>query len=345
MKLEKIKDALKGRPYDFLRTDKRLVNNFVLVGLGGSHAYGTETESSDLDIRGCALNSKKEILLNKDFEQVTDAATDTTIYSFNKLISLLTACNPNTIEILGLKQEHYLYLSDIGKQLIENKKMFLSQQAVQTFGGYAYAQLRRLDNKAARLTDVNRQEEHILNTLKIVEEDLQNNLSSYNVGSVNLYLDKSNKSELESEIYMDVSFSHYPLRDFNEIQSKFQNVLRDYARVGKRNQNAIEHNKLAKHSMHLIRLYMMCIDILEREEIITYREKEHDLLMDIRNGVYLDSNRQPTKEFFELVEEYKCRFEYARNNSSLPLKPDINKIEEFKAFVNEEVVKGCLQWK
>ena len=85
---------------------------------------------------------------------------------------------------------------------------------------------------------------------------------------------------------------------------------------------------------------MMCIDILEREEIITYRENEHDLLMDIRNGVYLDSNRQPTKEFFELVEEYKCRFEYAKNNSSLPLKPDINKIEEFKAFVNEEVVKG-----
>lgn len=40
-------------------------------------------------------------------------------------------------------------------------------------------------------------------------------------------------------------------------------------------------DKLGKHMAHLIRLYMMCIDILEKEEIITCRDKEHDLLMSI----------------------------------------------------------------
>ena len=34
-------------------------------------------KSSDLDIRGIALNSKKEILLSNDFEQVVDENTDT----------------------------------------------------------------------------------------------------------------------------------------------------------------------------------------------------------------------------------------------------------------------------
>ncbi len=116
-------------------------------------------------------------------------------------------------------------------------------------------------------------------------------------------------------------------------------IVRDYEKVGKRNQNAISHNKLGKHMMHLIRLYMMCIDILEREEIITFREKEHDLLMSIRNGAYLDANKQPTDDFFELVNKYKKRLDYAADNSSLPDSPDYKTIREFTMFVNERVVQ------
>lgn len=92
--------------------------------------------------------------------------------------------------------------------------------------------------------------------------------------------------------------------------------------------------------MHLIRLYLMCLDILENEKIVTYREAEHDLLMDIRNGKYLDNERQPTPEFYEMVNDYEKRVEYAKNNTSLPDKPDYNKINEFVASVNERVVKG-----
>lgn len=47
----------------------------------------------------------------------------------------------------------------------------------------------------------------------------------------------------------------------------------------------------------------MCFDILENGEICTYREKEYDFLMDIRNGKYLDENRQPTEEFYKIVDE------------------------------------------
>ena len=62
--------------------------------------------------------------------------------------------------------------------------------------------------------------------------------------------------------------------------------------------------------MHLIRLYMMCLDILENKEIVTFRSKEHDLLMSIRNGKYLDVNRQPIPEFFEMVDEYEKKMQY-----------------------------------
>lgn len=101
MTLGQIKERLQTREYDFLRTDEHLGRHIILLTLGGSHAYGTSTDTSELDIRGCSLNSKREILIYEDFGQVTDQDTSTTIYAFQKLIPLLINCNPNTIEMLG----------------------------------------------------------------------------------------------------------------------------------------------------------------------------------------------------------------------------------------------------
>ena len=111
MTINEIKTLIQTPEYNFLRTNEHLGPNIILLTLGGSHAYGTNVEGSDVDIRGCALNAKDEILTNKNFEQFVNEDTDTTIYSFNKLISLMTNVNPNTIELLGCKPEHYIYLS------------------------------------------------------------------------------------------------------------------------------------------------------------------------------------------------------------------------------------------
>lgn len=90
--------------------------------------------------------------------------------------------------------------------------------------------------------------------------------------------------------------------------------------------------------MHLIRLYLMCFDILEREEICTYRENDRDFLLSIRNGVFRNEDDTFKPEFFELVSEYEKRLKYARENTSLPAKPDIDRVEEFMMSVNERVI-------
>lgn len=340
MNLEQIKQKLKTKEYSFLRDNEHLDNNIILLGLGGSYAYGTNTENSDTDIRGVALNTKKEILLGRNFEQVLNEPTDTTVYSFNKIVSLMANCNPNTIELLGLKPEHYLYISPIGKELLDNKRLFLSKKAVQSFGGYANSQLRRLDNKAVRLVGQSEQEQHILNSIKNAKYTFPERYFEHPEDSINLYIDDAVQEGYNSEIFMDVNLTHYPLRDYKSMWSEMNNIVKDYSKIGKRNSHAIEHNKLGKHMMHLVRLYYMCFDILEREEIITYREKEHDLLMDIRNGKYLDDNRQPIPEFFEMVDELEKRLDYDKENTSLPEKPDYKRIDEFVMSVNERIVKG-----
>ncbi len=340
MTIEEIKAKLKSDEYSFLRENKNLGNNIIILTLGGSHAYGTDVESSDLDIRGCALNSKFEILTGQNFEQFLNVETDTTIYSFNKLVTLLTSVNPNTIEMLGNKPEHYFYLHPIGQELIDNAHLFLSKKAIYSFGGYANQQLRRLENKSDRLVGQAQHEEHIFKTIEHASYEFKQNYFGMPDDAIKLYIDTAVQEGYDTEIFMDVNLTHYPLRDYKGMWAEMNSIVKSYGKVGKRNEKAIEHNKLGKHMMHLVRLYMMCIDILEREKIVTYREAEHDLLMDIRDGKYLDGNRQPTSEFYELVDEYEKRLDYAKNNTSLPDNPDYNKINEFTASVNERVVKG-----
>ena len=62
MKLDEIKKLVKTDRYSFFEKDEHLGNNICLLTLGGSHAYGMDTNTSDVDIRGCALNLPKEIL-------------------------------------------------------------------------------------------------------------------------------------------------------------------------------------------------------------------------------------------------------------------------------------------
>ena len=339
MNLEQIKKEVSSERYSFLKNNEHLGKNIILLGLGGSHAYGTNNENSDLDIRGVTLNSKEEILTNKNFEQFTNEETDTTIYSFNKIISLLCNCNPNTVECLGLKPEHYLYLSPIGQELLDNRKLFLSKEAIHSFGGYANSQLRRLDNKAVRLVGQAEREQHILNSIENAKYAFKNKYFYYLEDSINLYIDKAIQDGYDTEIFMDVNLKHYPLRDYKSMWSEMNNVVKDYSKIGKRNHRAIGHNKLGKHMMHLIRLYLMCLDILEHEEIITYREKDHDFLMDIRNGKYLDDNKQPIPEFYEIVNDFEKKLDYAKAHTNLPDKPDYKKINEFVMSVNERIVK------
>ncbi len=343
MQIGEIKKKLQTTEYDFLREHKSLGKPIMLLTLGGSHAYGMDKEGSDLDIRGIALNSREEVLLGEDFEQVVDVETDTVIYSLRKMLQLLAANNPNTIEILGCKPEHYLYLSDLGRELKENRHMFLSKICIHTFGGYAQSQLRRMENKAARLVGQAQQESYILRSIQNASYDFKTRYFPQGDGEIALYIDKAVQEGYKSEIFMDIQLTHYPLRDWAGMWNEMKAIVSSYNKIGKRNEKAISHDKLGKHMAHLIRLYMMCLDLLEKEEIITYREEEHELLMDIRNGKYLDANRQPSDSFYDMLNEYEKRLDYAKENTSLPDLPDYKKIREFQLYANEQIVKGEIE--
>lgn len=332
-------EILKGTEYDFIRTNEHLGKHVILLGLAGSYSYGTNIETSDIDLRGITLNQKSDLIGLTQFEQYVDANTDSVIYGFNKIITLLLNCNPNTIELLGLNPEHYLYLNDIGKLLLDNRKLFLSKRAINSFGGYADAQLRRLQNALARDSfPQSEKERHIFNSVKNAMYDFNNRYKSFESGNIEIFIDKAVNPELETEIFVNARMTHYPLRDYFGMWNTMANVVRDYEKIGKRNKKKDDLH-LNKHAMHLVRLFMMALDILEKGEIVTCRLAEHDLLMDIRLGKYQKTDGTFHESFYEMLADYEKKLTFAAKNTDLPEAPDMKVVQDLVMIINERVIR------
>lgn len=335
--------------YDFLKSNPHLGNNIMFLTLGGSHAYGTNIEGSDVDIRGVALNSRQDIIGMSNFEQVIDTKTDTTVYAFRKYIGLILACNPNTIEMLGGRPDSYVSVSKAGQLLLDNKKLFLSKRAVHSFGGYANAQLRRLQSGCAK-EEVS-EEQKALYTLESCQHAMDQLEEKHGMprGFVTLSVAPKPMENGTPIILMHpgdgweaFGKSGVPLDSAKAYLGELASIIKSYDSFGRRNQRAKDksNKQLNKHAMHLVRLYLMAFDILEKGEINTYREKDHDFLMEIRAGKFMLKDGTFSPEFFELVNDFDKRLKIAAKETSLPDKPDYKKVEELVMAVNGAVVRG-----
>ena len=334
------KALMNSSEYDFLRQNERLGDRIILLGLGGSYAYGTNYSGSDIDFRGVTLMMPSDLLGLTEFEQYEDDRTDTVIYGFNKLIRLLLECNPNTCEILGLDEDQYLIKTAIGQELIDNSRLFLSKRAIKTFGGYADTQLRRLQNAIARDTlPQSDREKHIYNSVRNALDDFNRRKEYGDKGTIRIYIDKAENPDLDTEIFVDADYKHMPLRDYTDMWGAMRNVIRDYDKIGQRNKKK-DDNHLNKHAMHLIRLFMMAVDILEKGEIRTRRTDDLPLLLSIRRGDFMQEDGTFSGAFYEILEEYERRLDEAAAKTELPDNPDFDKVEKFVERINRYVVTG-----
>ncbi|NLD48460.1 MAG: nucleotidyltransferase [Clostridiaceae bacterium] len=332
MDIQYVKDKLNSSEYEFLRTDPHLGRNILILTTVGSIAYGTNVDTSDIDVRGVTIETKQDIMGLSSFEQFEDRATDTVIYGLKKFIPLCLNNNPNVLEILGTKPEHLLIITKEGQLLRDNVDLFLSKKAIQSFGNYASAQLRRLQNALARDNYPQAEkEQHILNSISGQMEHLKQTYKSFTDNEINLYIDKSDKEEMDTEIFIDISLKHYPLRDLKNIYSDMNNIVKDYSKLNHRNSKKDELH-LNKHAMHLIRLLVTGTEILEGKGVNTFREKEREFFLDIRKGKF------SYNEIFQMVDEYELRFKSAAENTSLPDEPDYKRVEELMIEIYSKIL-------
>lgn len=334
-----INEVIKQPEYKFITEDPHLKNKIMFLTFGGSISYGTNLPTSDIDIRGVALNSPSELIGIKQYEQFTDNETDTTIYTFNKLVSLLLNCNPNTIEMLGCRPEHYAMVSEAGRMLIDNVDLFLSKRAFYSFSGYANSQLRRLQNAVARdRVSQALKEEHIRKSIQVAMNSFDKKYTHFDNNSIVIDTRDSLDPDFEKELILTMNINGYPMREMTGILAEMLNIVKDYDKVNHRN-NKKDELHLNKHAMHLLRLYIMCLDILIDHRVVTYREKEHDMLMSVRNGEFMNEDGTFKKEFFKIVDDYEAQVKHAMKISTLPENPDYEKVNEFVMKVNRKGIE------
>ncbi len=266
--MDRVFEKINSSTYDFLRNNSDLVNINYLV-LSGSYGYGTNNENSDIDLRGVLVEDRKYLYGLKTYEQFEDKESDTVIYSLKKFVRLCCEANPNTIELLGVDEEAIVKIDETGKFMRENPEMFLSKKVIKSFGNYSTAQLRRLQNALCHdsLEDIEKTK-HIRNSLENQMEHLQRNYSSFDNNSIKIKI-----NEEKNELCFDINLKDYPIKDFVSIYSELSNTVKTYNKLNHRNNKKdVEH--LNKHAMHLIRLLITGIDILDGKGIITKRKEE-----------------------------------------------------------------------
>lgn len=335
MNNQEMKQLLETKEYDFLRTNENLGSNVILLVPGGSHSYGTSKPESDFDLRGISFNNTRHLLGLSKFEQYEDDETDSVIYGTTKAVRQLMECNPNTIEILGVRDQDILHITEAGKLLRDNINLFLSCLAIKTFSGYGIRQLRRLKNAMARdQYTLEEKEKHILESLELQLCHFETHYADMKPGYIKLKIGPGVTEGYKEEILMDMHLENYPLRAFVGMYSEMSNVIRDYDKINHRNKKKdIIH--LNKHKMSLLRVIKKGIQVLTEQKVETYCGDFIPTLMRIRNGEMSD------EEFFGMVEVAEKEFEYAAKHTTLPLKPDFRKVEDLLIEMHTIMLKGA----
>lgn len=107
----------------------------------GSHAYGTNIETSDTDYSGIFIQSMDDILGNKYVEQINDDKNDIVIYEIRRFLELLGTNNPTVLELLNTPEDCVIYKDPIFDLILNDKEKFITKICAKSLGGYAKQQI------------------------------------------------------------------------------------------------------------------------------------------------------------------------------------------------------------
>lgn len=113
----------------------------LLLVKRGSHAYGTNIETSDVDYAGVFCQSENDVLGMSYIEQINDDNNDIVIYEIRRFLELLMKSNPTVLELLNTPEDCIIYKHSVFDKILERRDMFITKGCMYSFGGYAREQI------------------------------------------------------------------------------------------------------------------------------------------------------------------------------------------------------------
>lgn len=291
--------------------DWDIEKTIIFETLFGSQMYGTSTPESDTDYRGvCIPPLDVRNNLFHGFEQADSfPGQDRCIYSLAKFFKLCADGNPNIIELLFSPEMAWKTVNAKWLDILAHKDIFLSKKIKYTFTGYAFSQLKAIQNhRQWFLNPPDHQpmrSEFGLGGAPVVSGEALTGLSNVPFE----LLTDSARDEVRREL------------EYRKAKTAWDNYIswRDN-RNPKRRDMENRWGYDTKHAMHLIRL------MLEGEELllhgtITFPLKQADYLLEIRNGLL------EYEQVIIIANGFQSRFDEWYEQSGLPRTPDTKAIQ------------------
>lgn len=310
--------------------------NRILEIVTGSHLYGTQTETSDIDQVGIFLPDITHILGFKTVEEVdfsiidkqengknTQYAQDKKLYEFRKFLKLALENNPNILEQLFCNEENIIFINGVGRELLSIKHLFPWKGCKQRFLGYAFSQKHKMVVKKDNYFDFLSALDY-LNTIDDGKTLLE------------LVLDSKCPHFIQRRNDYRGNISFVQIGDLNlmpasDVAKAKQIISERLSKVGNREELLTKYGFDSKFASHLIRLLFEGIELLKTGEI-KFPLQEAQLLRDIRNGKW------EIPKIFDLSNELEKETEALYLTTKLPSKPNIKEIEKFCIKTLKEII-------
>lgn len=345
-----------------------LPDRCIFLTKHGSHAYGTNTPTSDLDLRGVCVPPVEYFhgWLNR-FEQAEHKGEpDAVVYDIRKFFGLAADCNPNAIEVMYTDPIDWHVATPQWEMVVAKRDLFISQKAKHTFSGYAVSQLKRIKTHRRWLLSppshrptraeyglpdqsaIPKEQRDALESmlLKQIEGwrvdfaavddatriDLLNKLAAaladMKLSADDQYVAAANKLGLDTQAM-----------EYLKAERAYRAELAGWTQyeTWKRERNetraALEanHGYDTKHGMHLVRLMRMCGEILSGKGVIVKRPDADELLA-IRGGAW------SYDRLIEWAERMDAELTAAMATSPLPRSPDRKALDALCISVVESML-------
>lgn len=303
-------------------------NRIIIETRSGSHAYGTNIESSDEDFRGIYIPTKEYFLgFAKTFEQFEfKEPHDRVLYDIRKYFKLAVDANPNILEICWCRDEDIIRITKLGEKLRAHGELFLSKRCRFSYAGYAHSQILRIKRHKSWLLNPpkkkpERKDYGLPENRRLVPRDWVEAISQSD-----LTKDENKISEVPEEL-IDAARREKSFKDAMEHWQHYSDWKE--TRNPKRAELEAKHFFDTKHGSHVLRLLISCIEILEGKGLIVYRP-DRDYLKAVRNGLLTYD------ELLEEADKLDKRAEELYQTSTLRHTPDINFLDALCVEIVEE---------
>lgn len=299
----------------------------VFETVHGSRAYGLESPTSDVDKKGVFVPDARVLHGFTPGPEQVQPEPERVLYDVRKFFALAEACNPTVVEILFTDPSDHVNVTEEGRLLLKQRDVFLSRRARDSFGRYAFSQLKRIRTHRRWLLEPpakrpERKDFGLPESEPLIPREQR--------GAAEAMLEKGTiaASDIPPNFLGALSREKQFASAFTEWE-QYQSWLKN--RNPARAELERKFGYDAKHASHLIRLLRMAAEILERGHVIVKRP-DADELRAVREG---------SLSYDALVaeaERMESRLDALTKASPLPDRPDHDVLDALCAELVERVL-------